>query len=127
VCKYILAKIDEQNYVVISVHEKLNGKLCTMLTFLHNTKITRSEKNEEALRCSQRTSSRPQGRMISLNEIIPHVMLRYPEVKSDLNFVTIPTVPLEERSRIGLSADKVSHPQDGQFSLPERDSSYSPD
>lgn len=119
----------EQNYVVISVHEKLNGKLCTrMSTFLHNTKITRSGKNEEALHCSQRTSSRPQGRMISLNEIIPHVMLRYPpEVKSDLNFVTIPTVPLEERSRIGLSADKVSHPQDGQFSLPERDSSYSPD
>jgi hypothetical protein len=89
VCKYI-AKIDEQNYVVVSVHENLNGKLCNSSTFLHNTKVTRSANNEEALRSSQRTSSRPQGRMISLNEML-HVMLRYPEVKSDLTFVTIPS------------------------------------
>ena len=39
VCKYI-GKIDEQNYVVVSIDVKNNGSLVTKTTFLHHKKFT---------------------------------------------------------------------------------------
>ena len=54
--------------------------------------------------------------MISLMEML-HVMLKYPEVLTDLKFVSIPTVPLELRARVGISADKVA--SDEAFTIPE--------
>jgi hypothetical protein len=115
VCKYI-AKIDEQNYVIVSVDKNMNGELVTKSTFLHNTKVHRTNINETAVRDSNRESRRPQGRAISLMEML-HVMLKYPEVLTDLRFVTVPTVPLELRSRISIKADKFA--RDAEFSSPE--------
>jgi len=115
ICKYI-AKIDEQNYVVVCTYEDKNGKLITKSQFLHNTKVAGSKHNEDKAREGSRESSRPQGRMISLMEML-HVMLKYPEVLTDLKFVSIPTVPLELRARVGISADKVA--SDEAFTIPE--------
>ena len=115
ICKYI-AKIDKHNYVVVCTYEDKNGKLITKYQFLHNTKVAGSKHNEDKACESSRESSRPQGRMISLMEML-HVMLKYPEVLTDLKFVSIPTVPLELRARVGISADKVS--KDGAFTIPE--------
>ena len=69
VCKYI-AKIDEQNYVVILVNGE--GRLVTQATFLHNTKITSSKMGEDKVR--QKNNKKPQGRFISHMEML-HVML----------------------------------------------------
>jgi hypothetical protein len=115
VCKYI-AKIDEQNYVIVSVKDGANGKLTTNTKFLHNTKVAGTAINEEKVKNESRESSRPGGRVISLMEMV-HVMLKYPEVLTDLNFVNIPTVPLEMRARIGINAQKI--PSDGEFTDPE--------
>ena len=115
ICKYI-AKIDEQNYVVVSVHQNANGKLVTKSSFLHNTKISRSAHNENELCKVSREYSRPQGRAISLMEML-HVMLKYPEVITDLRFIAIPTVPLELRSCVGLSAESVA--SDAASTIPE--------
>lgn len=119
VCKYV-AKIDEQNYVIVSASQRENGTIETTSEFLHNTKITGSAINENARREGKRTASRPQGRKISMNEML-HLMLKYPEVNTDLRFVTIPTVPLEQRHRIELKADKLKRNQveDGAYTVAE--------
>ena len=44
--KYI-AKIDENNYVIIHAHPNDKGVLISQSTFLHNTKITSSAINEK--------------------------------------------------------------------------------
>jgi hypothetical protein len=98
VCKYI-GKIDEQNYVVVFASGATNGKLITKATFLHNTKITSSKINEDKARESKRGSNHPQGRAVSQMEML-HMMLKYPEVYTDLNFVSVPTLPLELRSGV---------------------------
>ena len=110
VCKYI-AKVDEQNYVVVSTNENLRDRLKVTAEFLHNTKISSSAKAEKDLQDKKYSKDAPKGRMISLNEML-HVMLKYPEVITDLQFTTIPTVPLEQRARLDLSAfDKISKQQ----------------
>ena len=94
VCKYI-GKIDEQNYVVIYVDGK--GQLVSKGTFLHNTKITTSKKNEDEARAKDRSYNHPQGRAISHNEMV-HLLLRYPETITNLSFVHVSTLPLEFRA-----------------------------
>ena len=115
ICKYI-AKINKLNYVVVSVHQNTNGKLVTKSSFLHNTKISRSAHNENELHKLSHEYSRPQGRAISLMEML-HVMLKYPEVITDLRFVAIPTVPLEMCSSVWLSADRDA--SDAASAVPE--------
>ena len=94
VCKYI-GKIDEQNYVVVYVDSK--GQLATKGQFLHNTKIATSKKNEDDARAKSRDSTHPQGRAISLNEMV-HLLLKYPEIITNLVFIFISTLPLEFRA-----------------------------
>ena len=100
VCKYI-AKIDEQNYVVVSCDHSKNGALISETAFLHNTKITSSKMNEDKQRETKRDHNHVQGRIISLMEML-HSMLRYPEVYTDLCFISITTTPLELRPGIEI-------------------------
>jgi predicted GIY-YIG superfamily endonuclease len=100
VCKYI-GKIDEKNYVIVNVDGK--GQLTTKSVFLHNTKVTTSKINEDKARENSRDNSHVQGRAISHMEML-HVMLKYPEVITDLNFVKVPTLPLELRA--GIDCEK---------------------
>ena len=60
VCKYI-AKIYEQNYVVVIVY--VSGKLVIKLTLLHNNKVTTSKMDENKDR--EKHKNRSQGRCIS--------------------------------------------------------------
>ena len=45
VCKYI-AKLDEQNYIVVMVDPETNGQLVKGTIFLHNTKVQTTKINE---------------------------------------------------------------------------------
>lgn len=95
VCKYI-GKIDQQNYVVVSTMSHKNGTLTTQSNFLHNTKIAISAINENKAINNRRDSKHPRGRVISLNEMVHH-MLGYKEVHTNMVFVSIPTCPIEIR------------------------------
>ena len=101
VVKYI-GKIDEQNYVIICTDSSKNGKLVSKSFFLHNTKVVGSKINEDKRKEQNREKNHAQGRAISQNEMV-HVMLQYAEVYTDLNFVAIPTIPLELRAGVDKS------------------------
>ena len=111
VCKYI-GKIDEQNYVVVkanNTNQNGSSSLLTKSTFLHNTKITSSKIQEDKDR--KKDTKYPQGRYISHIEML-HQMMKYPEVTTDLTFVTITTMPLEYRSGIELDNYVLSPAED---------------
>ena len=101
VCKYI-AGMDEQNYVVIEVDG--TGKLVTKAIFLHNTKIASSKIAEDKERLKDK--NKPQGRCISHMEML-HVILKYPEVITNLQFIKVCTMPLELRGGIMLDSTKI--------------------
>ena len=103
VCKYI-GKIDEQNYIVVYTDKESNGSLVTKATFLHNTKVATSKINEDKERKSKKDNAYPQGRCISHMEMLHHIF-RYPEVTTNLKFVTIPSTPLEFRA--GVESDST--------------------
>ena len=114
VCKYI-GKLDEQNYIVVLVDPKTNGTLVTITTFLHNTKVSSTKINEEKEKANKGVNSYPQGRCITHMEMMHH-MLKYPEVITDLVFVTIPSMPLEFRSGVYLEKPLMDSAQDGSVS-----------
>ena len=110
VVKYI-GKIDEQNYVIICTDSQQNGKLVSKAYFLHNTKVSTTKINEDKVKEQNKKNFHVQGRAISQNEML-HVMFRYAEIYTDLNFIAVPTIPLELRA----GTDKVksqSLPDDG--------------
>jgi predicted GIY-YIG superfamily endonuclease len=109
VCKYI-AKLDEQNYVVMKTDSYKNGCLIKKSVFLHNTKVSTTKINEESERNASKDAKLPQGRCISHLEMI-HQLLKYPEVVTNLRFVTIQTVPLEMRS--GVAIEREADAEDG--------------
>lgn len=98
VCKYI-GKIDEQNYVIVKSSQHDKGTLMTKAKFLHNTKIATSAYNEKKSFQKDRSNFHPRGRIISLMEMI-QLMLSYSEVRTDMNFEVIATVPLEQRAGV---------------------------
>ena len=53
-----------------------------------------------------------QGRTVTLTEIL-HVILEYPEVVTNLNFIRVSTMPIEFRAEIILQLESVV--QDGVF------------
>ena len=109
VCKYI-AKIDEKNYVVIMVDGE--GRLVTQATFLHNTKITSSKIAEDKDR--MKNEGKPQGRCISHLGML-HMLLKYPEVVTNLDFVKITTMPLGLRAGIAINCDAQHDEEDGVY------------
>ena len=110
VCKYV-GKIDEQNYVVVKANPKDSGQLITQSNFLHNTKVTGSKLNEDLARQRSKDKDKPVGRKISHMEMA-HVMLKYPEVYTDLRFVNVPTYPIAFRKSMGICAKRNPVPKD---------------
>ena len=104
ICKYI-GKIDEQNYIVVYFDNKC-GSLVTKATFLHNTKVSSSKINEEKEK-KKHDKGYPQGRCISHMEMLHH-MLKYPEVTTNLQFTSVPTMPLEFRPGLDLDSTVVN-------------------
>ena len=96
-CKYI-AKIDEQNYCVIEVDGQ--SRLVSKATFLHNTKVTSSKIAEDEKR--QKDNNKPQGHCITLMEML-HLMLRYPEVYTNIEFIKVTTMSLQFCAGIQLN------------------------
>ena len=103
-CKY-LAKIDEQNFIKISMNKEKKGSIATYSTYLHNTKVSSSGIQQQEEKEAKKDSKHPEGRCIALTEML-HVMLRYPEVYTDLRFVSISTLPLETRCLRQISTDE---------------------
>lgn len=101
VCKYI-GKIDEQNRILISSHPYKQNCLVNKSSFLHNTKITSSAINENKYFSKQRDKKHPRGRAITLMEML-QIMLSYPQVRTDMIFEIICTLPLEQRPGIEKS------------------------
>ena len=48
-CKYI-GKIDDQNYIIVSMNDAKNGSLVTKSYYLHNTKIASSKIGEDEIK-----------------------------------------------------------------------------
>lgn len=63
--------------------------------FLHNTKVTGSAMNENTPE-SRRNKHHPTGRGLAVTEAASQ-LLQYPQVYTDLLFVDVPTVPMEDR------------------------------
>ena len=102
VCKCV-GKIEEKNCIVVSVNGSKSGSFTTKSSFLHNTKVTSAKTNEDKECETKRENKRVQERAISQMETL-HVMLKYPEVCTELNFLAIPTMPLELRASIDIDA-----------------------
>ena len=63
--------------------------------FLHNTKVTGSAINENRVHESRRNKHYPTGRGLAVTEAASQ-LLGYPQVYTDLVFVDVQTVPLED-------------------------------
>jgi hypothetical protein len=101
-----LALVDENNRVYIgSMSQERNAtKLETQI--LHSMKVTGSAILEVRKDGIRRDTHHPKGRAISLMEIIC-VLLRYPQVYTNITFLHASTLPLEERP--GIERDPPLH------------------
>jgi hypothetical protein len=70
---------------------------------LHNTKVTGSAINEKKVHEKRRDKHYPTGRGLAVTEAAAQ-LLGYPQVYTDLEFVDIATVPMEDRA--GFDRDK---------------------
>ncbi len=100
--KYV-ATIDKNNRIYFSSNPTDASEIKAKMEFLHNTKITSSEINERTKYDLSRNKTKPQGRAISLMEIIG-ILLGYPQVYTDLKFIHVPTIPLAERCAVEKDA-----------------------
>ena len=95
--KYVykfIVKFNEHNFVVVSTDAHKNGSLVTKGTLLHNTKVKISKINEDKIHENRKDSNHAKCGTIIQMEIL-HVMLKYPEVYTGLNYVAVPTIPFE--------------------------------
>ena len=95
-CNYI-SKIDENNINHIKSNQRDGHSLKSKSTFLHNTKITQSSMNEDKCMNKKRRYKDLSGRRIAITELI-HKIFGEEEVHTDMNFVTVSTLPLEHRA-----------------------------
>ena len=103
VTKYI-AKVDQGNYVMLceDVH---TGKWVLTKTHLHNTKIVSSNINEDKAFQKLRFKNHPRGREYSYFEM-RQIIMGDAEVYTDLEFLSLPTVPFELRPTNSVKLDK---------------------
>ena len=98
-CRYLakyLALVDENNRVYIGSMSHERNVVGLEKVELHNTKITGSAIQEAKRDAARHDRKNPTGRAISHMEMLC-VVLGYDQVYTNLQFVHIPTVPLEER------------------------------
>ena len=91
-----LALVDESNRVHAGAMSRDGNTLKLETEFLHNTKVTGSAIQEAKRDEARRDEHHPTGRAISHMEMIC-VVLGYDQVCTNIQFVHVPTVPLEER------------------------------
>ena len=91
-----LALVDENNRVYIGSMSRERKVVHLEQVVLHNTKITGSAIQEAKRDAARRDRKNPTGRAISHMEMLC-VVLGYDQVYTNLQFIHIPTVPLEER------------------------------
>ena len=106
VCKYI-AKFDDGNYVVVSqnIH---NGNIVLEKTHLHNTKIARSNINEQKAYEKNRKKKHPRGRDMPHFEI-RQLLMGHPEVFTNIEFIRISTLPFELRPQNSICVDNIGN------------------
>jgi hypothetical protein len=109
--KYI-AMVDEHNRVYVGAAGKDPDTVKLDSQFLHNTKITGSAIKESELRAQRRDRDHPTGRAISMMEVIS-VLLGYEQVYTNIKFVHVPTVPLEERPAFDQKRPLTALKKDG--------------
>ena len=102
VCKYI-ASIDENNYISIKSNSRQSGSLIAKKTFLHNTKISTSAIHEKKALNYKRDKFHPKGREVCVTEML-QIMLSYPQVRTDMKYEIIATVPMEQRTGVEKKA-----------------------
>jgi len=92
----------------------VNGQrsLVTKAHFLHNTRVSSSKKQEDIDRAKD--DGKMQGRCISHMEML-HVMLKYLEVYTNLDFICIATMPLELQAGIAIDTDTSDKVEDGAY------------
>jgi hypothetical protein len=99
-CTKYAAGIDEHNHVYIGVMTDNNSDSGFSIRmdsqYLHNTKITGSAINEKKVHEHRRNKHYPTGRGLAVTEAASQ-LLGYPQVYTDLEFVDVATVPLEDR------------------------------
>lgn len=99
VVKYII-KIDENNYIVMKANQKENeANIKAEKVFLCNTKVSSSALNEKKKLDASRHRKRNKGRAIASTEMM-QLLLGFPQVHTNMEFIRIPTVPLGERPGI---------------------------
>ena len=91
-----LALVDENNRVYIGSMSQERKVVHLEQVVLHNTKITGSAIQEAKRDSARHDRKNPTGRAISHMEMLC-VVLGYDQVYTNLQFIHIPTVPLEER------------------------------
>ena len=64
--------------------------MVTKVIFLHNKRITSSKMSED--KDQERYKNKSQGRCISHMEML-HVMLKYPKIVNNLDFIKVSTIP----------------------------------
>jgi predicted GIY-YIG superfamily endonuclease len=108
-CTKYAAGIDEHNRVYIGVMTDRadNGFSVRMDShFMHNTKVSGSAINEKRIHENRRNKHHPTGRGLAVTEAASQ-LLGYPQVYTDLAFVDVPTVPMEDR--VGYDRVKPIH------------------
>ncbi|KAL7491681.1 hypothetical protein ACHAWT_001617, partial [Skeletonema menzelii] len=126
VAKYVV-KMDAGNRCVIWADSHTGAVLRAERQFLHNTKITRSEKFENSAHQKSRARNQPVGRNIAFTEMQQQI-LGYNDVTHNLTFEVIESKPTELRktTRIKdfsgklLSDDDVTMPLGSVWSIREK-------
>ena len=106
----MLVILKETKYCTVSTYA--GGILIRRANVLHNTKYVTSDKFQQAELQKKRNFKQPQGTVISINEVWHHI-LKYQEVITNLNFVTIQFFLLETRT--GKSPRNPYNPNNNNF------------
>ena len=95
VVKYVVKK-DEGNRITLGANFHSGARMNADETFLHNTKITRSQINEEKALEKSKNRKRPSGRGIAYPDMQGRI-LGHSDVVTDLIFVRVQTLSFEQR------------------------------
>ena len=105
--KYIViaGRLDKGNRCIIWSDCHTGAVLRAEHNFLHNTKIARSEYNEEKAFEASRARNHPVGTFIAFPQMVQH-LLGECDVHTNLSFVNIQTTPFEYRARSNIRMDR---------------------
>ena len=109
VVKYVTA-LDQGNRTVVWADPHSGAKVLVDKHFLHNPKISRSNRNEQKIFEKSRQYKHPLGRTVSPMEMLQQ-MLGVPEVITTFEYVHIATTSLEFRPTTSIELDSKGNLQ----------------